>query len=77
MAVSVDHEQSSVAPAPLLSVPDVAAALAVSVPTVRRLISRGELGAVRIGGQVRVTPGELERLVTAGQRESEGEVAGG
>jgi excisionase family DNA binding protein len=57
-----------------LSVPHVAAALSVSVPTVRRLIGRGELAAVRIGGQLRVTPGELERLVAAGRRESEGEV---
>jgi excisionase family DNA binding protein len=43
----------------LLSIPAVAELLAVSVPTVRRLIARGEVPAVRIGHSVRVSPDEL------------------
>jgi excisionase family DNA binding protein len=43
----------------LLPVPEVAYSLAVSVSTVRRLIRSGDLRAVRVGAQVRVSPSEL------------------
>jgi excisionase family DNA binding protein len=35
---------------------------AVSVRTVRRLIERGELRAIRIGGQLRISPETVERF---------------
>jgi excisionase family DNA binding protein len=50
---------------PLLSLPEVAMALRCSVPTCRRLISRGELGALKICGQIRVAVDEVERLLDA------------
>ena len=42
-------------PAPLLSVDEAAEALRVSTKTVRRLIARGELSAVRVGRQLRIS----------------------
>jgi excisionase family DNA binding protein len=47
------------APEPLLSVADAAAFLSVSVKTVRRLLGRGELGASRVGRQLRISRSEL------------------
>lgn len=47
----------------LLTVADVAARLSVSMKTVRRLINRGELRAVRIGRVIRVRADEVKRLV--------------
>jgi len=47
-------------PDTLLSIPAVAGRLDVSVPTVRRLIRRGELPALRVGSQIRIDPYELE-----------------
>src|SRR5215211_8456845 len=47
-------------PETLLNIPAVAARLDVSVPTVRRLIRRGDLPALRVGGQLRIDPHELE-----------------
>lgn len=44
----------------LLTVPEVARKLSVSEKTVRRLISRGSLPALRVGGVVRVDPVELD-----------------
>jgi excisionase family DNA binding protein len=35
---------------------------AVSARTVRRLIERGELRAIRIGGQLRISPETVERF---------------
>jgi len=46
----------------LLSVADVAEALAVHPETVRRLVRRGEVPAVRVGGQVRIPRVFVERL---------------
>jgi excisionase family DNA binding protein len=43
----------------LLSPREVAAELAISLPTVYRLISNGELPALRVGGQLRFDPAEL------------------
>ena len=35
---------------------------AVSARTVRRLIERGELRAIRVGGQLRISPETIERF---------------
>lgn len=51
------------APAALLTREQAADRLAVSVPTVDRLIARRELRAVRIGRAVRVRPADLERFL--------------
>ena len=53
---------------PLLSVRDVAARLAVSELTVRRLIEAGSLPAVRVGRQLRIDPDELEAFLREGKR---------
>jgi len=47
----------------LLSVDQVAVRLGLSTITVRRILRRGELPAVRIGGSVRIRPSDLERLI--------------
>jgi excisionase family DNA binding protein len=44
----------------LLTVAETAAKLNVSEKTVRRLIAKGSLPALRVGGAVRVDPLELE-----------------
>jgi excisionase family DNA binding protein len=44
-----------------------AARLGVSAPTVYRLVSRGDLAAVRVGGAVRFDPVELGRFIAAGR----------
>jgi excisionase family DNA binding protein len=44
---------------PLLTVTDAAAFLSVSAKTVRRLLTRGELGASRVGRQLRISRSEL------------------
>ena len=51
-------------PSPLLTVRQVAQRLAVDDSTVRRLIQRGNLPAVKVGG-VRVRPEELEAFIEA------------
>ena len=48
------HEQ------PYLTIQDVAARWKISVPTVRRMIARGEVSPVRIGRVVRIEYGEIE-----------------
>jgi excisionase family DNA binding protein len=35
---------------------------AISARTVRRLIERGELRAIRVGGQLRISPETIERF---------------
>jgi excisionase family DNA binding protein len=49
----------------LLSVDDVAAILAVSSKTVRRMIDRGVLSACRVGRLVRVQRADLERYIAS------------
>jgi excisionase family DNA binding protein len=44
----------------LLTYQDAAAALAVSVPTVKRLVASGALRAVKVGGAVRIAMVDLE-----------------
>jgi excisionase family DNA binding protein len=53
---------------PLLRVRDAAEKANVSERTIRRLIRKGELPALRVGGQVRLDPDELERWLYGGPR---------
>ncbi len=46
---------------PYLTIQDVAARWKISVPTVRRIIGRGEVSAVNIGRAVRIERSEIER----------------
>ena len=63
-------------PARLLRVNDVADRLSVAGVTVRRLISRGDLKAIRVGKAIRVRPEDVEsylqgRLVTVADEAKE------
>jgi excisionase family DNA binding protein len=49
---------------PLLSVPEAAQLLSVSVRTVYTLVERDELPHVRVGGQIRFVPSVLEQWLT-------------
>ncbi len=51
----------------LLTGPEAARALAVSIRTLRKLVQRKELTAVRIGRSVRFDPDDLRRLVEQGK----------
>jgi excisionase family DNA binding protein len=55
--------QQTPPPTQLLSVTTVAERLDVSQDTVRRLIARGELSAIRIGAAVRVAAADLEAFL--------------
>jgi excisionase family DNA binding protein len=64
MAIPSPHQPAAerrhrTPPEPLLSVTDAAAFLSVSAKTVRRLLARGELGASRVGRQLRISRSEL------------------
>jgi excisionase family DNA binding protein len=50
---------------PLLSVPQAAELLSISVRTVYTLVERGELPHVWVGGQIRFVPSVLETWLTA------------
>lgn len=57
----------------LLTLPQVAKCLNVSVPTLRSWYRRGWLNIVRLPmGTVRVHPREVERILLAGTKEVEG-----
>ena len=45
-----------------LSASEAAAVLGLSSRTVYRMLSRGDLNAVRVGGSIRIPIAELERL---------------
>ena len=47
----------------LLTVSEVAVDLAIHPKTVRRLVARGELAAVKIGAAVRVHPADVDAFV--------------
>lgn len=47
-------------PPALLTIPDVAERLQVSVKTVRRWIVSGDLPTVRLGRQIRIQPKDLD-----------------
>lgn len=49
----------------LLRISEVAERLNVHTATVRRLIERGELQAVRIGKNIRVQPADLDAYIQA------------
>jgi excisionase family DNA binding protein len=49
----------------LLTYQDAAAALAVSVPTIKRLVSAGTLRAVKVGGAVRIAMVDLEQYAAS------------
>ena len=50
-------------PSPLMSVADAANYLSVSTRTIRRLIQKGEIPIVRIGGSVRVARAALHAYI--------------
>jgi len=47
----------------LLTIEQVARRLAVSAPTVRRMMRQGSLRPVRLRGSVRFRPDDVERLI--------------
>ena len=51
---------------PLLRVSEAASFLQVSSKTVRRLLTRGDLKAVRIGRLLRIHSSEIDRLIADG-----------
>ena len=60
-----------------LTVAEAAALLRVSEKTVRRLITHGDLKAVRIGRSVRIHFTELENLIAGGGARASGSGDGG
>jgi excisionase family DNA binding protein len=66
MAKAKAAAASAGTPEPLLSIQGTALELNCSEKTVRRLIARGELKAIRIGRLVRVSRGQLEIYKTMG-----------
>lgn len=52
----------------LLTIPDAAGVLGVSVSTVRRLVRYRYLGAVRVGRSVRIERSEVARYITENTR---------
>jgi len=57
-------DPNSLSSSSLLTIANVAALLQVSTKTVRRLIERGELDAIRIGRSIRIQPGALTLLIS-------------
>ena len=57
---------SGSSPKALLRVDEAAAMLKVSSKTVRRLLARGDLKAVRVGRLVRIHSSEIDRLFAGG-----------
>ncbi len=47
----------------MLSVKEIAKFLSVSKRTVQRMVKRGDLDAIRVGGQIRVRQSALDRLL--------------
>jgi excisionase family DNA binding protein len=56
-------DPKTLSPSSLLTIANVAALLQVSAKTVRRLIDRGELDAIRIGRSIRIQPTALALLI--------------
>lgn len=52
---------------PLLTYREVADALRVSQMTVRRMVDRGELAAIKVGGSVRFDADEVRLLIRRGR----------
>jgi excisionase family DNA binding protein len=55
-------------PEPYLTVPEVAELLAVDQKTVRRLIERAELPALKVGRIYRIAPSAIDALAVAPRR---------
>jgi excisionase family DNA binding protein len=53
----------------LLTKEDAAEVLKISTDGVDRLVKRGELPAIRIGGLVRFTPDDMEAFISANRQE--------
>jgi excisionase family DNA binding protein len=51
---------------PLLTVSDVAKILNVHPRSIRRMIAKGRLPVVRLGGAVRIRPEAIEELIASG-----------
>lgn len=47
----------------MLSVKEIANMLSVSKRTVQRMVKRGDLNAIRVGGQIRVRRSALDRML--------------
>lgn len=65
------HPKEPTAPR-LLTRPQAADRLAVSVRTIARLIERGELPAVRVGRAVRVRSSDVDTLIDGGTDRNDG-----
>jgi excisionase family DNA binding protein len=63
--VSVTNQPTSSPPRLLLSLPEVAQQLGVSVPTVKNRLKSGVLKSVKEGGLRKVRPADLEAYVDA------------
>jgi excisionase family DNA binding protein len=59
----VTKKTQSLAHSALMSVADVADALAISIRTVRRMIAAGDIPIVRIGRAVRIRRVDVEALI--------------
>ena len=68
---ATDSAGQSAAPVlePLMSVEDVADCLRVSERSVFRLLERGELATIKVGGLTRIEPAELRRFIADQRRE--------
>jgi len=51
---------------PLLTIREIAKFLNVSIRTVQRMVKRGDLDAIRVGGQIRVRRSALDMLLREG-----------
>jgi excisionase family DNA binding protein len=54
---------SNTLPPPPMAPRDIAEYLHVSIAVVYRLIRAGSLGAVKVGGQYRISPAAVQRLL--------------
>lgn len=59
---------------PLMSIDDVAEVLAISARGVYRLMNRGELVPIKVGGCTRVEPEELRRYIAERRRSVDKEI---
>lgn len=57
------RQNSSLTPEKLLTIPDAAELLRVSIKTIRRWIERGDLRAAKLGMQWRIRPQDLQNFV--------------
>lgn len=67
MAANDDQSRRPVALEPLMSIDEVARHLRISPRGVYRLLGRGDLGALKVGGRTLIEPHEMRRFI-AGQR---------